>query len=441
MLDKIKSNKYKIIEVLTIFTITLIYNLICNDISNDEIWNYGFSYNIAQGLIPYKDFNMVITPLFPILGAIFLNIFGKNLLVFHIFNSIICTAIFHFMKKNIPKSYYIVYAIFLIYSLPNYNVFCILLLYILQTLEDKKYNDFIIGIFLGLTFLTKQNIGIYLCIPSLFTKDIRKILKRILGFVIPNILMLIYLFVNKNLYEFIDYIFLGIGSFAKENFIYDITSIALVIITSTYLIYKYLKTKDIKLVYLFCFQLLVFPLIEPYHVMISIIPTIGYFISTLKLNKKIITLAFTLFITINFSINLYGIYKEEYTFPNITNEYKYRKILKNDDIAIKNITHYIKNVDDKLYIICGNAYLFKLEANIPINKYDLLNNGNLGKKGEQKLINELEISCSKEKCTFIIGIDELRDSPEIQYNKEIINYILNNYHEVDQLYKHLIYKN
>ena len=25
----------------------------------DEIWNYGFSYNIAKGSIPYKEFNMI----------------------------------------------------------------------------------------------------------------------------------------------------------------------------------------------------------------------------------------------------------------------------------------------------------------------------------------------------------------------------------------------
>ena len=31
----------------------------------DEIWNFNFARNIANGLIPYKDFNMVQTPLLP----------------------------------------------------------------------------------------------------------------------------------------------------------------------------------------------------------------------------------------------------------------------------------------------------------------------------------------------------------------------------------------
>ena len=105
MKEKIIKSKYPIIELLTIFVLTLIFNLMCNTLVHDEVWNYGFSYNIATGLIPYKDFNMVITPLFPILGALFMITFGKNLVVYHIFNAIICTGIFYYMKKYNSKSY------------------------------------------------------------------------------------------------------------------------------------------------------------------------------------------------------------------------------------------------------------------------------------------------------------------------------------------------
>ena len=58
-----KKNKQQILELIIIFIITILFNLLCNGMERDEIWNYGFSYNIATGLIPYKDFNMVITPL------------------------------------------------------------------------------------------------------------------------------------------------------------------------------------------------------------------------------------------------------------------------------------------------------------------------------------------------------------------------------------------
>ena len=95
IMNYITKHKNIIIEFIIIFIITFFYNLICNHlISNDEIWNYGFSYNIASGLIPYKDFNMIITPFYPFLGSLFLIFLGKNLVVFHIFNTFICTIYF-----------------------------------------------------------------------------------------------------------------------------------------------------------------------------------------------------------------------------------------------------------------------------------------------------------------------------------------------------------
>ena len=443
MLNIINKKKYQILELIIICILTLIFNLVCLTMTGDEIWNYGFAYNIATGLIPYKDFNMVVTPLFPIISAIFMKIFGINIVTFHIFNAIICTMIFHYMKKYIPKTYYLVYAIFLSKSLPNYNVACMLLMYILMSMEDKKRNDYIIGIILGITFLTKQNIGIFLCIPTLFAKNIKKILKRVIGFMIPNLIILIYMILNNCLYQYIDYTFLGVGAFAKENIQIYPTCLIVILLSIIYLTYKYLKTKDIKLLYLLFFQLMAFPLTEPYHVMIPLIPTIGYFLSTLNLNKKTIIAAFIIFITTIFSVNIYDIYQKKIIYPNTTNQYKYRRLFPGDDIAITNIANYINTIEDELYIISVSAYIIKLEANKPINKYDLLNNGNLGKDGHKKIINEIEENCNKNKCTFLIDINELTGESKTQYNKDIIEYIKTNYYHIGdyQNYQMVIYKN
>lgn len=45
MVENIKKNKYKILEMIIIFLITLLFTLMCKYLSNDEIWSYGFSYN------------------------------------------------------------------------------------------------------------------------------------------------------------------------------------------------------------------------------------------------------------------------------------------------------------------------------------------------------------------------------------------------------------
>ena len=49
----------------------------------DTYVNFGFSYAISRGEIPYLDFNLVIPPLAPYLYSIFL-FFSKSILVFYL---------------------------------------------------------------------------------------------------------------------------------------------------------------------------------------------------------------------------------------------------------------------------------------------------------------------------------------------------------------------
>ena len=71
MLEYIKRNyKYFIL-----FIVYLAWFLIIQPNDYDEIWNYGFSYNMASGYLPYRDFNMIITPLFNFLISIPFHLF------------------------------------------------------------------------------------------------------------------------------------------------------------------------------------------------------------------------------------------------------------------------------------------------------------------------------------------------------------------------------
>lgn len=434
-----KSKKYIAIELLCIFILTLLYNLICNPVILDEIWNYGFTYNIANGLIPYKDFNMVITPFYPFLGALFLIIFGKSLLVYHIFNALICTGIFNFMKITLNKSYYIVYSILLLVSLPNYSLFSILLLYIILYLEDNKKNDFLIGIFIGLTFLTKQNIGIMFVLPSILTKKFKQIKNRTIGFIIPNIIFFLYLIITDSLLSFIDYAFLGLSSFAENNILFSMWG-TLTIIAIIYLIYQYMITKDIKVLYLLFFQIIAYPIFDTYHVLIPFIPVLGYFLSKLNLVVKVTQVAFIIFIGIVFAYNINNILNGNNRFPNDTNVCKMRILDDNTISNIKEVSNYLKENKD-VYIINDKAYVYKLESDIPINKFDLLNDGNLGKDGDIRLIKEIEYKCREKVCTFLMREDEIYDDTLTQTNRKIINYINDNYKKVGKIIDLTIYQN
>ncbi len=441
MRNKIKKNKYQIIELILIFIATTIVNLTCNSLKMDEVWNYGFSYNISNGLIPYKDFNMVITPLFPLLNGLIMKILGKNIIIFHLINSLICTLIFFYLKKFNSTSHYLAYGVFLCFSSPNYNILCLLLMYLILTMEDKKNNNYLIGIILGLIFLTKQNVGIFLCIPTLFTKNITKIIKRILGFIIPNLLLLIYLLINNCLYEFIDYVFLGIKSFSENNVLIETKALILLILSIIYLVYKYLKTKDIKIIYYISIFGLSYPIIDMYHVAIPLICGFNYCLSNQPLNLKCIRYAFIFFIVCIISLNTYQYMYKDYTYPNQTLVFKYRKI--NNEVAtyINKVNTYIKDTEGRVFIINPKAYLFKLELHRPLDKFDLLNNGNMGLKGESVIIDELKNICSTEKCTFLLDKNDLGNKAYSQYNQKIYDYIINNYNEKFTIYDLTKYTN
>ena len=66
----------------------------------DEIWNFNCARNISDGLIPYKDFNMVATPLMPIICGIGLLIFGKELIVMRVFAVILMCLIFFIITNH-----------------------------------------------------------------------------------------------------------------------------------------------------------------------------------------------------------------------------------------------------------------------------------------------------------------------------------------------------
>lgn len=433
-----KNNINKYIELIIIFTMTLLFTSLL-DLNYDEVWNYGFSYNIATGLIPYKDFNMILTPLYPFLGSLFLIVFGKNILVFHIFNALICTSIFYFIKKQNNRSYYICYMILLSVSIPNYNLFCLLLLYLLMYYEKNNKNDYIIGITLGILFLTKQNIGLALCVPTLFIKDKKKIFKRIIGFLIPNSIFLLYLIVTNTLYNFINYTFLGMESFFKDNFLINPVCI-LTLISIIYLIYMYIKNHKIENLYMLFFQSIAFPIFNFHHVVIGFIPVLGNMLSNFKFIKKYTQLVFLLYVSLVFTTKVLSILDNKAVFINSTNSFKYRYFDKSIENCIKKIGDYYLNTDGKIYILDDFAYTIKLELGIPINKYDLINNGNLGKNGEQIVISEFEETCKDNKCVFLLNQNNLKGRESIQTSKVILNYINNNYNSENTLCGLTIYK-
>ena len=79
-------------------------NVFIQNLANlDEIWIYNFGRCIADGLLPYKDISMVITPLFPMICGLLIKIFGNELIVLRFAECIEVGTILFMMYKVMEK--------------------------------------------------------------------------------------------------------------------------------------------------------------------------------------------------------------------------------------------------------------------------------------------------------------------------------------------------
>ena len=404
---------------------------------NDLIWNYGFSYNIASNLIAYKDFNMVITPLYPFICGLVMNLLGNNFFIFNLTNIVLLISMYYYIYKKYPKSYIPSMVLMSFILRPSYNFLIMFLLLILLNLEEDK--DFLTGLALGLIFLTKQSF-IILCIPSIiYIREPNKILKRIGGFLIPCILIGLYLIINNSLYEFINYTVLGLFSFGTKNSFFNLGTVFILVLIG-FLTFYYSKYKDIKGLYLICYQVMAYPIFNAMHILFSVIPVFIYFLDRWVNSKKkenafsylkylnymalvlLMCPVLSLFLQYHFKDLSKGIGALEY--KDIDSKY-----LVNAQVIDKEIDNL-----DKTYFVMYDAYVYKLLLNKKINSYDLLLNGNMGYKGEDSVINYFD---SLDSNTYFLLNLEYEGG---QLSKKIDSYIRNNYKKVKTFNNLILYK-
>lgn len=245
--DRIKSlvSDFCVIVIIAVIAFSAIFT---RSISNlDEIWNFNFARNIADGLVPYRDFNMVPTPLLSMICGLVLLIFGKELLIMrYLAVCLICLVFFMAYKildRVVPKNVTILLmAVFLsLYKevmCIDYNYAVLLIGLILLYIELKnvkkeyfEYNfiyNFVVGFISGLAILFKQSTGLAVCVACITYKffeirrkeDIKQFLKivrtRLLGSIVPGGIFLIYLLVNDSWNDFINYTILGVRTFSNK---------------------------------------------------------------------------------------------------------------------------------------------------------------------------------------------------------------------------------
>ena len=418
----------------------------------DEIWNYNFARNIANGLIPYNDFNMIQTPLLPFICAFFLKVIGNKLITMRVLAVIIQTLIFYLGYELIKKygkdnklSILVICGIMLLSKdviAIDYNYATLLVTLIILIIELKHLNnedyfkfefkyDFLLGILVGLTVLLKQTTGLVLAVAFIgyklfevrnksdFVKYLKKALIRLVGVIIPVIIFIIYLLITKSFESFMSYCILGIRDFnnvIKYKGLLEIKyikelSILVPIILGCLFVFQFAK-KDKIFNILFAYSLasfaVAFPISDEIHFLIGAYISLisGSFFVIRFLNESIEgektkKIKFILVSFITAFVVLYVGYK---SCIKIINEYivvpKEKELaffegipentgLKERILEIDEFIVQQENQGNKVYVLDAEAAIYFIPLNKYNKDYDMFLKGNLGKNGESGIIERI----------------------------------------------------
>ena len=401
----------------------------------DTYVNFGFSYAISRGEIPYLDFNLVIPPLAPYLYSIFL-FFSKSILVFYLEQALLLTILFYFLFTMYGKNAWL-YLILLCISFPvsmssvlfpGYNFLLLFFLVILFYCEKKQKSDFLVGILLGCCFLTKQTVGGLLLLASIYYLffDYKKFFVRILGFCIPVICALILFFIQGNLVQFFDLCFLGLFDFGHDNFSYESFYVVLFVISMIFLVIRIIKKpKDIKNYYVLLFSSCVYPIIDYYHVSLFLAVFLLLLLEDIHIKRDIALHCIIFSLALSFIwLGVEKLSMHHMIFVNYTN-FPYSMVSYSYDERFQKLENYVKKLDSSVvFFLRGSEnYFYKIKNNLDITYFDLPNYGNYGYDGIHKMMKMIQ----QEKGSYFVIDREAYQSKSSaqQYMKEAVRYIIN----------------
>lgn len=419
------------------FLFSFIFFYIAGPIYCDEVWVYGFSYNLSRGLMIYRDYNVLQMPLYFLIASVFIKIFGNYIIVMHIFDSLLFAFMIVMLYKIINWKVLIMLPIFMFFWPSGYNLLCLFfLILIIYLIHIGKDNDCLIAFIVGLCFITKQNIGIFLFIPAfLYSKNK---LKSIFCFMIPFLALSIYLVFNDAFYQFIDYSFLGMFDFGANNKHLENIFVSLFIVNIVVLVYWLFKSKfnEREVFFVLMFQLVMYPIFDSRHYVCAMFPML--YLIFKRINSRYLLKLICIGVYF-LEINLLCIVESGI---NFSNEIDFLRNTGDFDVLASNVKDYVGD-NDYFFFTDFYSYYIKLYYDIPIGQYDLLLSGNVGYKGMEKKFDELTELCSREKCYFFSKeeFDDNKKGISVSQYTEFYNYIRKNYVKVDSLFEFDVYTN
>ena len=182
--------------------------------------------------------------------------------------------------------------------------------------------------------------------------------------------------------------------------------------------------KNINNYYVLAFSSMMLPLFDLHHSIVAyvvlIINLLSIYDFKYRINMKYIYFVCSFFIgLIMFKTYNYGF---KIIYPNNVNHFEYR-FIRYDSLEFTNdVIDYMKKNDDKDYVfVVSGAYYYRLITDSKITYLDLINYGNFGYKGTEKIIKMIKKN-KNSNTVFVISEADLSD--ECQVDKKAVKYII-----------------
>lgn len=402
----------------------------------DSINTYGFSYALYKGQIPYLEFNTITTPLYAFYQSLFLYIYNDSLMLM-VSQTLLVTINFILLYKLFGKKAFLFLLLIFVVRCSNvafsYNYMCFFIMTLFVFVEKKFPNrDILSGLILGLLFLTKHTVGCVslLILVILNYKDIKKLSKKIIGFLIPCFIFFVYLLINGALYQFLDLCFFGLFDFLNKNGVgggaINIGAICLLLFTVVCSLFILIKHKNDKLnFYMFAGLFLTIPVIDYFHVffwlncfLVIVLPYINFDYKFIKLGLFFISSV----VGIYYSLLFYNLYsKSSFCFSSGLNHFKYNYV--SVDLYEKRLNNikYVNSYEDPI-IISGDSVRFSIINDRKLSYFDIFLDGNFGYNGNNKMMRRVDELHDQ---IFIVAKNEVNSvNMNDQFANEVYEYII-----------------
>lgn len=435
----------------------------------DELWNYNFAANIANGKIPYRDFSIVQTPLSAYIPAALMRLFGRGLFVLRIAGTALLYAlsmlVYRSCKRETESAFFgfilalLAVGVNLPFYIYNYNYLsALIILTILEidVIADKRETlaAVVTGLLVGLLPLVKQNTGAMLmvanfviCVLGVFKykKSKKLMLARVALSMVPICVFLIYMCAVGAIGDFFDYAVFGIGTFVHRTTPIDMIKIAPVpaifelsiMVGGIACIIFGIRKKRLTmrrmsgLLFLAAWFSVTYPLFDAHHlstvlfVLFSVASMFADFKSVKTAAQYFLAFLATVVAVIGVAIILPS---GDWNFSSLDN-YEHIPIGAKNEQAIRIIDEYILEKRREGYAV-RFAFSESAAYTIPLNEYeknwDMMLVGNIGMNTVSDLLDS-----TPDKCLFLVyrHYEELG----IQEHYELIEHVVNNYEKIDEV--------